>query len=261
MDGPLVVYWVVRQQLYNRDELLPSADEAGSGALPTVANAACPSTYAEAEAGELVGWRCGVDASCGRHADSNCTSGCGQLSCSQAADAGSGAGSGEDLPSTLLTLQPIASIYTPACPLFTCSAAAAGADDAIIDDSGIDDSDCVAGQTIFIFGILFMIGVTVIFHMGPCEPKPRWQDVICEPHKWHRAPPSGQIQLVLLLSVAQIACGYVLISYPKFGECAAAYAFLNRQLATASPLLFATSLLPLPPIAASKRKSRARVLC
>ena len=63
-----------------------------------------------------------------------------------------------------------------------------------------------------------MLAVTILFHLGPCEPKPRWQDAICEPHKWHHAPPYRQMLAVILVAALQLFFGWVLIGDPKYGK-------------------------------------------
>ena len=111
---PLVVFWAIRDQLYNKSVVLPATTETSS-VNAAVTNAECPSTYAAADSGAIVGWRCGVDATCGRYADTNCTYGCGELSCWSSNEFGSG--SGEDLGSgfldLLLTPPPASPICTP----------------------------------------------------------------------------------------------------------------------------------------------------
>ena len=83
--------------------------------------------------------------------------------------------------------------------------------------SGAIINECVGSFVAFVMGFVLLIASIVVFHSGPCEPKPRWQDKICEPHQWHHPPSTFQIYLCLTISLAELAIGIFLAEQKKFG--------------------------------------------
>ena len=82
------------------------------------------------------------------------------------------------------------------------------------------DEDCPASNmAIFILGFCAFGGTVLFFHFnGPCSPRPRWQDKLCEPHLWATAPNPHLLLIVIILAVAEVILGLLLVRLPRFGH-------------------------------------------
>ena len=87
-----------------------------------------------------------------------------------------------------------------------------GQPDADLADSGYFVERCKLSSLYWYLSFLGLGGTIIFFHFnGPCNPKPRWQDKLCEPHLWRTAPNPACLLLGVVLAIMELVMGITLV--------------------------------------------------